>query len=92
MKPLVCLSILFIWAYSTCFDVKKAQKSNEQVEWFDLIGDMAYYKRNFVFSPFLALKTPFLARNGVKIHNFENSKKVPLDILEIHVSSSIPIY
>ena len=28
-----------------------------------------------------------MAKNGVEIQNFENSKKVPLDILEKHVVS-----
>ena len=45
---------------------------------------MAYQKRNLVFSLFWALKNAFF---GAKIQNFENSKKVPLDILEIHVLS-----
>ena len=35
----------------------------------------------------LALKNAFLAKNGVKNQNIENSKKVPLDILKIHVVS-----
>ena len=48
---------------------------------------MAYQTRNLVFSPFLALKNVFSAKNGVKNQNFKNSKKVPLDILEIHVVS-----
>ena len=48
---------------------------------------MAYQKRNLVFSLFWALKNAFLGKIGAKIQNFENSKKVPLDILEIHVVS-----
>ena len=30
---------------------------------------------------------PIFGENGVKIQNFEKSKKAPLDILEIHVVS-----
>ena len=40
------------------------------------------------------LKSLFLTKRGVKIQNFKKSKKVPLDILEIHVVSKfgpIPI-
>ena len=33
----------------------------------------------------------FLAKKGVKIQNFKKSKKVPLDISEIHVSKFGPI-
>ena len=39
------------------------------------------------FPHFRSYKTGFLAKNGVKFQNFENSKKNPLDILEIHVVS-----
>ena len=56
------------------FLTKKAQKSIEQVEWFDFIGDMAYNKRNHVFSPFLAVMKPFGPKWG-KNQKFENSKK-----------------
>ena len=37
------------------------------------------------------LKNQFLAKKGVKIKNFEKSKKVSLDISEIHVSKFGPI-
>ena len=36
------------------------------VEWLDLIGDMAYQKRNLVFSLFLALKTPFFDKEDMQ--------------------------
>ena len=36
-------------------------------------------------------KGGFLAKNGVKIWNFENSKKVPRDNLEIHVVSKFEV-
>ena len=36
-------------------------------------------------------KNSILTKKGVKIQNFENSKKVPLDISEIHVSKFGPI-
>ena len=48
---------------------------------------MAHQTGNLVFSPFSALKTLFLGKNGIKIQIFENSEKVLLDILEIHVVS-----
>ena len=52
-----------------------------------MVGHMAYQKRNLVFSLIWALKNAFLGKIGAKIQNFENSKKVPLDIIEIHVVS-----
>ena len=48
---------------------------------------MAYQKRNLVFSLFWALKNAFFGKIGEKIQNFEHSKKVTLDILEIHIVS-----
>ena len=39
-----------------------------------------------MFPLFSTLKNAFLGKNGVEIQNFEKSKKVPLDISEIHVS------
>ena len=42
-------------------------------------------KNNLVFSPFLALKNAFLGEN------FENSKNIPLDILEIFVVSKLDL-
>ena len=55
MKLPVSLSILLIWDCSIWFELESS-KSNEQVQWFDLIGDMAYQNRNIVFSIFQALK------------------------------------
>ena len=40
-----------------------------------------------IFSSKWSLKNAFLTKKGVKNQNFEKSKKVPLDILEIHVVS-----
>ena len=39
----------------------------------------------------LGLKNGFLAENGVKIQNFENSKKKVRDNLEIHVVSKFEV-
>ena len=42
---------------------------------------------------FYLKKSQFLTQKGVKIQNFKNSKKVPLDISEIHVVSKFgPIW
>ena len=35
----------------------------------------------------MVLKKPIFDQKGVEIQNFETSKKVPLDIIEIHVVS-----
>ena len=52
------------------------QISDEQVEWFDLIGDIAYQKRNLVFSPFSALKKkPFSRRKWGQNSNFRKFQK-----------------
>ena len=48
---------------------------------------MAYQNKNLVLSLFYALKNCFLAKNAVKIQNFEERKKLPLDISEILVVS-----
>ena len=40
-----------------------------------------------IFPSKWSLKSPFLTQKGVKNQNFKKSKKVPLDILEIHVVS-----
>ena len=52
---------------------------------------MAFYKRYLVFSLFSALKNAFLVEIGVKLQNFEVSKKVPIDILDNVVSKFVPI-
>ena len=45
-----------------------------------------------IFPSKWSLKSPFLTKKGVKNQNFKKSKKVPLDILEIHgVSKFGPI-
>ena len=47
-----------------CFNEKK---SEEQLEWFDLIGYMAHQQRNLIFSPFFVLKNHLLlAKMGQK--------------------------
>ena len=66
------LSILLIWAYYTCLN-QKDPKNDEQVQLFNLIGDMAYQKTNLVFSPFWALKRHFKQKNGSK---FRKIKKI----------------
>ena len=53
--------------------------------WFDVWHGILQ-KKSFIFTIF-GLKNAFLAKNGGKIQNFGNFKKVPLDILEIHVVS-----
>ena len=55
MKLPVSLSILLILDCSIWFELESS-KSNEQVQWFDLIGEIAYQNRNIVFSIFQASK------------------------------------